>query len=69
MEVPEQCQERSPRSRATPAATPIQKQFNALFGDAQLDWEDIAKLLKGKGVSEATIVEVIDELRQRGEYG
>jgi hypothetical protein len=68
MEVPEQCRERSPRSLATPAATPIQEQVNASFGDAQ-DWEDVAKLLKGKGVSEAKIVEVIDELRQKGECG
>ena len=33
------------------SATPMQQQVIAPSGDAQ-DWEDVAKVLKGKGVSE-----------------
>jgi len=50
------------------SATPMQQQAIAPSGDAQ-DWEEVAKVLKGKEVSEASIVEVIDESCQKGEWG
>jgi hypothetical protein len=56
------------RSHPTTAASPIQQQANASFSNAD-NFEDVAQMLKGRGLSEQTIASVMDKLHHKGEYG